>query len=64
MPLLRAAREQQLQHLQLQEVPKHVRGTEADWPVQVWKQNWTGSKGHTFSSDVCQVLIWDLGEKY
>lgn len=64
VPLLRAAGEQQLQHLLLQEVPQHVRGTEADWPVQVWKQNWTGSEGHSFSSNVGQILIWDLGEIY
>lgn len=61
MSLLRAAGEQQLQHLPLQEVPKHVRGTDADWPVQVWEQNWTGPKGHPFSSDVSQMLIWRQG---
>lgn len=59
MPLLRAAWEQQLQHLPLQEVPNHVRGTDTDWPVQVWEQNWTGPKGHPFSTDVRQMLIWD-----
>lgn len=59
-----AAGEQQLQHLSLQEVPQHVRGAEEDGPVQVWKQNWTGSEGHSLSSDVRQVLIWDLNEKY
>lgn len=64
VPLLRAAREQQLQHLPLQEVPQHVRGTEADWPVQVWKQNRTGSEGHSFPSNVGQILIRDLGEIY
>lgn len=59
MPLLRAAWEQQLQHLPLQEVSNHVCGTDADWPVQVWDQNWTGPKGHPLSSDVHQMLIWD-----
>lgn len=63
MPLLGASGEQQLQHLPLQEVPQHVRGSEADWPVQVGKQNWTGSKGHSLPSDVCQVLIWELAKK-
>lgn len=64
MLLLGAAREQQLQHLPLQEVPQHVRGAEADWPVQVRKQNWTGSEGHSLSSHVRQVLIWDLTGRY
>lgn len=59
MPLLRAAWEQQLQHIPLQEVPNHVRGTDADWPVQVWDQNWTGPKGHPLSSNVHKMLIWD-----
>lgn len=64
MLLHRAAREQQLQHLPLQEVPDHVCGAEANWPVQVWKQNWTGSEGHSLSSNVCQVLIQDPVKKY
>lgn len=63
MPFPGAAREQQLQHLSLQEVPQHVCGAEADRSVQVWKQNWTGSEGHSLSSNVGQVLIWDLIEK-
>lgn len=56
VPLLGAAGEQQLQHLPLQEVPQHVCGTEADWPVQVWEQNWTRSEGHPVSPHVRQVL--------
>ena len=64
MLLLRAAGEQQLQHVPLQEVPSHVRGPEEDGPVQVWEQNWTGSEGHSLPSNVCQVLIWDLMDKY
>lgn len=56
VPLLGAAGEQQLQHLPLQEVPQHVRGAEADWPVQVREQNWTRSEGHPVSPDVVQVL--------
>lgn len=60
MLLLRAAREQQLQHLPLQEVPQHVRGAEANWPVQVWKQNRAGSEGNPLSAHVCQVLTWAL----
>ena len=62
--LYRAAWEQQLQHLPLQEVPQHVRGAEAHWPVQVWKQNRTGSEGHSLSSHVCQVLIGDPIKRY
>lgn len=57
MSLLRASGGQQLQHLPLQEVPRNVRGTEADGPVQVWEINWIGPKGHPFSSHVSQILI-------
>lgn len=53
-----ASGEQQLQHVPLQEVPQHVRGAEADWPVQVWNQDGSGSEGYSLSSNVCQVLIW------
>lgn len=56
VPLPGAAGEQQLQHLPLQEVPQHVCGAEADWPVQVWEQNWTGSEGHPVSPDVHREL--------
>lgn len=54
--LPRKAREQQLQHLPLQEVPQHVRGAEEDRPVQVRKQNRTGSEGHSLSADVSEAL--------
>lgn len=56
VPLPGAAGEQQLQHLPLQEVPQHVRGAEADWPVQVWEQNWTGPEGHPVPPNVHRVL--------
>lgn len=56
MPLLGAAGEQQLQHLPLQEVPQHVCGAEADWPVQEREQNRTGSEGHPVPPNVRQVL--------
>lgn len=59
MSLHRAAREQQLQHLPLQEVPQHVRGPEADRPVQGRKQNGTRSEGRPLPPHVRQVLIWD-----
>lgn len=64
VPLHRASGEQQLQHLPLQEVPKHVRGAEADWPVQAREQIWTGSEGHSLSPHVRKVLIggpyWEI----
>lgn len=62
MPLPGATGEQQLQHLPLQEVPDHVCGTDADWPAQVWEQNWTGPKGHPLPAHVRQILIGDRRE--